>query len=292
MTHDLVLGDYAYSSWSLRGWLLLARFGLPYRVRLLDFDSETSVAQQLADLAPARTVPVLITPEGVAVSDSLAMAEELATRHPEAGIWPTDARARATARTLAAEMHSGFGALRGDCPMNLRMAYAGVTPSQAVLDDLARIETLWQHARATCALLGPWLCGDYSAADAFFAPVAARIAGYGLPVSEAARAYVAAHLADPAFRRWRAMGLVRGATLARYAKPYDAAPWPGPLPRPARAVAAGTPENTACPYSGDPVTDLMETEGRIFGFCNPFCRDKTVADPDAWPAFVALRDGP
>ncbi|MGR3546104.1 MAG: glutathione S-transferase [Roseovarius sp.] len=291
MTYDLILGDYAYSSWSLRGWLLLARFGLPYRVRLLDFDAEASVAQQLADLAPARTVPVLVTPEGVAVSDSLAMAEELASRHPEAGIWPTDPRARATARTLAAEMHSGFGALRGDCPMNLRTAYAGVTPAQAVLNDLARIETLWQHARATCTPNGPWLCGDYSAADAFFAPVAARIAGYGLPVSEAARAYVAAHLNDSAFRRWRAMGLVRGATLARYAKPYATAPWPGPVPRPARAVSAGTPENAACPYSDDPVTDLMESEGRIFGFCNPFCRDKTVADPDAWPAFVALRDG-
>lgn len=291
MTYDLILGDYAYSSWSLRGWLLLARFGLPYRVRLLDFDAAAGVAEQLADLAPARTVPVLVTPEGVAVSDSLAMAEELASRHPEAGIWPTDPRARATARTLAAEMHAGFGALRGDCPMNLRTAYVGVTPSQAVLSDLARIEILWQHARATCAPAGPWLCGEYSAADAFFAPVAARIAGYGLQVSEHARAYVAAHLGDPAFRRWRAMGLVRGATLARYAKPYATASWPGPAPRPARAVTEGIPENTACPYSGDPVTDLMESEGRIFGFCNPFCRDKTVADPDAWPAFVALRDG-
>jgi glutathione S-transferase len=291
MSYDLILGDYAYSSWSLRGWLLLARFGVPYRVRLLDFDAEASVAQQLADLAPARTVPVLVTPEGVAVSDSFAMAEELASRHPEAGIWPKDARARATARTLVAEMHAGFGALRGDCPMNLRTAYSGVTPSAAVLLDLARIETLWQHARATCAPTGPWLCGDYSAADAFFAPVAARITGYGLPVSEDARAYVAAHLADPAFRRWRAMGLVRGATLARYAKPYATVPWPGPVPRPARAVAEGTPENMSCPYSGDPVTDLMESEGRIFGFCNPFCRDKTAADPDAWPAFVALRDG-
>lgn len=290
MTYDLILGDYAYSSWSLRGWLLLNRFGLPYRVRVLDFDAEASVAEQMADLAPARTVPALITPEGAIVSDSLAMAEELATRHPKAGLWPTDPRARATARTLAAEIHSGFGALRGDCPMNLRTAYSGVTPSAAVLADVARIETLWQYARATCAPSGPWLCGGYSAADAFFAPVAARIAGYGLPVSEGARAYVSAHLADPAFRRWRAMGLVRGATLARYAKPYVATEWPGPAPRPARAIESGTPENTACPYSGDPVTDLLESEGRIFGFCNAFCRDKTAADPDAWPAFTALRD--
>ncbi|WP_297774462.1 glutathione S-transferase [uncultured Roseovarius sp.] len=291
MTYDLILGDYAYSSWSLRAWLLFNRFGLPYRVRILDFKAEASVAEQMADLAPARTVPTLITPEGAVVSESLAIAEELASRHPEAGIWPTDPRARATARTLAAEMHSGFAALRGECPMNLRRAYSGFAPSDAVHADLARLEVLWDHARATCAPPGPWLCGDYGAVDAFFAPVAARIAGYGLPVSEAARAYVAAHLGDPAFRRWRAMGLVRGASLARYAKPFDVTAWPGPAPRPARAVESGTPENQACPYSGDPVTDLMEGEGRIFGFCNPFCRDKTVADPDAWPAFTAMRDG-
>lgn len=291
MTYDLILGDYAYSSWSLRGWLLLNRFGLPYRVRILDFDAVASVAEQMADLAPARTVPTLITPEGAVVSDSLAMAEELATRHPDAGIWPADPRARAIARTLAAEMHSGFGALRSDCPMNLRTAYRGVEPSAAVQADVERLETLWHHARETCAPNGPWLCGEYSAADAFFAPVAARIAGYGLPGSEPVRAYVAAHLNDPAFRRWRAMGLVRGATLSRYAKPFATTDWPGPTPRPARAVKDGTPENTACPYSGDPVTDLMESEGRIFGFCNPFCRDKTMVDPDAWPAFTAMRDG-
>lgn len=290
MTYDLILGDYAYSSWSLRGWLLLDRFGLPYRTRLLDFNAEASVAEQLADLAPARTVPTLVTPEGAIVSDSLAIAEELANRHPEAGLWPADPRARATARTLAAEMHSGFAALRAACPMNLRTAYKGVTPSEAVRADLERIETLWNHARAACRSSGPWLCGDYSAVDAFFAPVAARIAGYGLPVSESAAAYAAAHLADPAFRRWRAMGLVRGATLAWYAKPHATTVWPGPVGGPARALDAGTPENAACPYSGKPVTHLMQYEGRTFGFCNAFCRDKTVADPEAWPAFTALMD--
>lgn len=290
MTYDLILGDYAYSSWSLRGWLLLDRFGLPYRTRLIDFNANASVAEQLADVAPGRTVPTLVTPEGTIVSDSLAIAEELASRHPEAGLWPNDPRARATARTLTAEMHSGFAALRGDCPMNLRTGYTGVTPSEPVLADLARIETLWTHARATCGSSGPWLCGDYSAADAFFAPVAARIAGYGLPVSESAAAYVAAHLADPAFRRWRAMGLVRGATLTRYAKPHATTTWPGPVVRPARALDTGTPENAACPYSGNPVTHLMEYEGRTFGFCNGFCRDKTAADPEAWPAFTALMD--
>ncbi|WP_294611971.1 glutathione S-transferase N-terminal domain-containing protein [uncultured Roseovarius sp.] len=290
MTYQLILGDFAYSSWSLRGWLLLDRFGLPYETRLLDFNAAASVADQLADVPPARTVPTLITPEGAVVSESLAMAEELASRHPEAGLWPGDPLARATARTLAAEMHAGFTTLRNDCPMNMRLAYRGVSPSAALLADLARLDLIWDHARSATRPAGPWLCGDYSAADAFFAPVAARIAGYSLPVSDSARAYVTAHLNDPAFRRWRAMGLVHGGHLDRYARDHATTDWPGPAPRPAKALDTGTPENDRCPYSGNPVTHLMQTEGRIFGFCNAFCRDKTTADPDAWPAFTALRD--
>lgn len=289
MTYDLVLGDYAYSSWSLRGWLLFEHFHLPRRVEKVNFKLG-SVPAQMPDWAPATTVPAMRTPEGAIVTDSIAIAEELATRHPGAGLWPSDPKARAIARSVTAEMHSGFGALRSDCPMNLRLAYTGVTPSDAVQAELRRLELIWDHARSACAPDGPWLCGDYSVADAFYAPVAARIAGYGLDVSPSAEAYVAAHLADPAFRRWRAMGLVRGETLNRYAKPFGTVDWPGPAPRPAHAVESGEPENTACPYSGDPVTHLMQSEGRIFGFCNAFCRDKTVPDPDAWTDFVAMRD--
>lgn len=287
MTYQLFLGDYAYSSWSLRGWLLFEKFGISRNQTVVDF-SGTSVAEQMPQCAPARTVPTMITPEGAVVSDSLAIAEELASRHPDAGLWPTEAKARATARTLAAEMHSGFTALRSDCPMNLRVSYEDAAPSEAVLADLARLETIWSYARDTCAASGPWLCGDYSAADAMFAPVAARIAGYNLPVGEAAQAYVAAHLADPAFRRWRAMGMVHGAHLPWYAKDFATRIWPGPNPLEAKAIAEGMPENTHCPYSGKPSTHLMALQGRNFGFCNAFCRDKTVADPEAWPAFMAL----
>jgi glutathione S-transferase len=244
------------------------------------------VADQLQPYRPARTVPTLITPDGAIVSDSLAIAEELAARHPEAGIWPRDALARATARSLAAEMHAGFSALRSACPMALRVAYVGFEPAPEVRADLARIEEIWAHARGH-AEMGPWLLGAYSAADAFFAPVAARIATYGLPVGPAARAYVDAHLADAAFRRWRAMGLVRGADLPWYAKDLPHRPWPGPEPRPTRS-AEGPSENAACPYSGTPVAHFLEMDGRVFGFCNAFCRDKTMADPEAWPAFMAL----
>lgn len=225
MTYTLYLGDPAYSSWSLRAWLLFEKAGLPRREHFVDFNTGP-VAAQLAALSPARTVPTLVLPDGTVLSESLAIAEELATRHPDAGLWPEDPAARAIARNLAAEMHSGFETLRAYCPMNLRTAYRDVPVPKAVQADLDRITLLWDHARSATASITPWLCGPYSIADAFFAPVAARIAGYGLPVPESAAAYVAAQMADPAFRGWRALSLSTGAPLARYARSYPTVAWP------------------------------------------------------------------
>ena len=287
MTYDLVIGDRGYSSWSLRGWLLLDAFGIPVRTISARLYTD-ELPNLLKDFHPARTAPTLRTPDGVVVPESLAIAEELASRHPEAGLWPTDPKARAIARVLAAEMHAGFGALRSYCPMNLRVSYTDCSPPPEVLADLDRLQVIWDWARAQTGAEGDWLCGAYSAADVFFAPVAARIAGYNLPVGAAAQAYVAAHLAHPSFRRWRAMGLVDGADQEFYRRDYPQRPWPGPAPLPARAVDGSAAENTACPYSGKPVTHVLELAGRRFGFCNAFCRDKTVADPEAWPKFRAL----
>ena len=226
MTYHLILGDYAYSSWSLRGWLLFEKFGIPRRETLLNFFDEAGVAAQMADHAPAKTVPTLVTEDGIAISDSIAIAEELASRHPDAGLWPSNPKHRAVARTLAAEMHSGFTALRGDCPMNLRTAYADSQPSSAVLEDVARLETIWSWARDMCDTKGQWLCGDFCVADVFFAPVAARLAGYSLPMSDMAQAYVNSHLTDPAFQKWRALGLEIGDTLPWYKKDYPTKDWP------------------------------------------------------------------
>ncbi|KNG94974.1 glutathione S-transferase [Pseudaestuariivita atlantica] len=290
MTYILHIGDYAYSSWSLRGWLMLHRFGLDFETRLVDFNAET-VAAQMARLAPARTVPCLEASDGSVMSDTLAMAEELATRHPDIAFWPSAPRARAAARSLVAEMHSSFSDLRSDCPMNLRASYSGFSPSDGVLSDLERICTLWSHAHGMAEGDGPWLFGAYTLTDAFYAPVAARIATYDLPVDDAAARYVAAHLADPAFRRWRALGLVVGDTLPWYAMDHAPRPWPGPSARAAHAVEHGPAVNETCPYSGKPVTHFLEMEGKTYGFCNATCRDKTVADPDAWPAFTALASG-
>ncbi|WP_172298791.1 glutathione S-transferase N-terminal domain-containing protein [Pseudoruegeria sp. HB172150] len=287
MTYDLFIGDRAFSSWSLRGWLMFEGFGLPVRTHMVGLYSGT-FAEDLAPLAPARLVPVMRTPEGTVIGDTLAMAETLNERHPDSGLWPADPAARGFARWMVAEMHSGFTALRGDCPMQLLYQYQGFQPSDAVLADLDRIETLWSLARSRHGTDTPWLFGPYSLADVFFAPVAARVAGYGLPVSAEARAYVDAQLSDPAFRRWRAMGMTVKYDPVPYAKDMPTGPWPGPEPLPARAVDAGPSVNDACPYSGKPVTDYLELGGKIFGFCNPGCRDKTVQDPEAWPKFMAI----
>lgn len=286
MTYDLAIGDRSYSSWSLRGWLLFEKFGIPVRCHSGVLYTE-DFRRLLADFAPAHLVPAMRTPEGEVVGDTLAIAETLAERHPEARLWPEDSAARAMARSMAAEVHSGFAALRGDCPMNLLLSYEDSAPRSAVLDDLARIEALWSRARDRFGAGGPWLFGRYTAADAFFAPVAARIATYNLPVSAAALAYAQAHLADPSFRRWRAMGKAQNLIQPSYAKPYTERPWPGPAPL-AAVEATGPSVNDACPYSGKPVTHFLAAGGKVWGFCNAFCRDKTLADPEAWPAFMAM----
>ena len=287
MTYTLAIGDRGYSSWSLRGWLLFDAFGLPVSTRLARLYTD-ELPTLLKEFFPARTAPALLFPDGLAIGESLAIAEELASRHPEAGMWPADPKARAVARMLASEMHAGYTAVRNFCPMNLRTSYESCNPPADVLADLDRVQLMWAWARETTGATGDWLCGAYSIADVFFAPLATRIATYNLPVGPEAAAYVAAHLAHPSFRRWRAMGLVDGADQPFYRRDYPQRPWPGATPLPARAVEGTEAENTACPYSGKPVSHVLELDGRRFGFCNAFCRDKTVADPEAWPKFIAL----
>ena len=217
MTYKLYIGDRTFSSWSLRGWLMLEKFGLPYEAHMVGLYSGTMKAD-LAHLAPARTVPAMQTALGHVLTDSLAMAETLVENHPDTNLYPKDPAARALARSITAEMHSGFGALRDACPMMLAFVWEGFVPSASVLKDLQRIEDLWSLARTRHGEHGPWLFGEYSLADVFYAPVAMRIAAYGLPVSEAAQTYVAAHLNDPAFGKWR---------TAAMNETYD--PWPYPL---------------------------------------------------------------
>lgn len=225
MTYDLLIGDRSYSSWSLRGWLLFAKFGVDVTVH----DTRFYIPQFQEDLklfAPALTVPVMRLPDGAVVMDSLAIAETLAERHPDKGYWPDAPASRALARGMVAEMHSGYGALRSACPMNLRQSFIDFPVSDKVASDLARIETLWAAAREF-ATKGPWLFGRYSIVDAFFAPVAARIAGYGLPVGDTAKTYIVETISDPLFLEWRRRGL-QDAPQSKYDLPYAAGKWPGP----------------------------------------------------------------
>ena len=225
MTYDLYFGDPSFSSWSLRGWLMFEKFGIPHRPHMISIYDGTMKAT-LKDLAPARLMPLMRTPEGTLIGDTLAIAETLAERHPDKGLWPTEPAARGLARWMVAEMHSGFGALRSACPMQLLHVYEGLTITDALLADLARLEELWGMARSRHGAEGPWLFGAYSLADAFYAPVAARIAGYDLKVGKVAADYVAQTLNDPEFRRWRAMGLAHSYDPVPYAMDLPHRSWP------------------------------------------------------------------
>lgn len=226
MTYDLFIGDRLFSSWSLRGWLMLEKFGLPYQTHMIGLYSGT-MTQDMERLAPARLVPTLRTPEGTVIGESLAMAETLAERHPDAGLWPRDRAARATARWVCAEMVAGFAALRDQCPMQLLHCYEGFEPAAQTVADLSRIEQLWDHARAVSGATSGPLFGTYSLADVFYTPVAARIAGYGLPVTERGWDYCMYLLDGPAFRTWREAALRVTYDPFPYPQDLNTRPWPG-----------------------------------------------------------------
>lgn len=289
MTYKLAIGDRQYSSWSLRGWLMFDAFDIDHQTQVVDLYSNNFQRQMAKDFAPARQVPAMMLPDGGVIWDSLAMGEELASRHPDKPLWPTDPNLRGLGRSLAAEMHAGLMGLRSECPMNLGKAYISFTVSDAVAADLQRLEMIWSHAFGYHD--GPWLCGDYSLADVFYAPVAARIATYDLPVSQTAQGYVDQHLNHPSFRRWRAMSHAAKSAQDEYVMSLNTRNWPGPEIEPALRLDgdhSASSENSTCPYSGKPVTDFLEFRGKVYGFCNPFCRDKTLFDPFAWPKFTAL----
>lgn len=298
MTYRLFIMSRAYSSWSLRGWLMLEAFGLPCQVVHADWPGPEWDAI-VPQIAPARTVPALRIgdeADGIMVWDSLAIAEELAARHPEAGHWPTDPAARAAARSIAAEMHSGFSALRKECPMNIRRRYRNFEPSAETLADVERVRALWDWARKRFGGGGPYLFGaKFTAADAFYLPLASRLVTYGLPRGPEDDAYIDALHRLPAFRRWRAMAYANPVENPVYEPPLERVPGygPGAEPLPARAIdpsEGASSVNAACPYSGKPVRpdSLAEIDGVVVGYCNTFCRDKSVADAEAWPATAKL----
>jgi glutathione S-transferase len=208
---QLVIGNKNYSSWSMRPWVLMKGLGLPFDEIRLSFNAGTgdAYAAVVRPYSPAGRVPVLID-DGYAVWDSLAITEYLHEKFPAAGVWPDERKLRARARSVCAEMHAGFSALRSACPMNVEAALpeagARVWAEQPALrQDVARIESIW--AAALAASGGPFLFGAFGAADAYYAPVASRLRTYALPVSEATRRYGDRLLAAPGPASWIADAL-------------------------------------------------------------------------------------
>ena len=213
----LVIGNKNYSSWSLRPWLAMKQTGIPLveqRIALYQPDSRRRVLEH----SPSGKVPVL-KDGATTVWDSLAILEYLAEVFPDRGLWPQNAAARASARSMSAEMHSGFTALRARMPMNLRNSYPGRGLTPEVEADIARIVRLWTECRATAS--GPFLFGHFCIADAMFAPVATRFVTYGVKLPPACQRYVETLIALPALQLWYADARAEREALEEYDRMYS-----------------------------------------------------------------------
>ncbi len=203
----LTIGNKNYSSWSMRPWVLLTQAGIPFdevMVRFDSFDAGSAFKQAVGAQNPVGKVPVLVD-DGFAVWDTLAIAETLAERFPEKQLWPADRQARARARSVCAEMHSGFGALRSACPMNIEASLPDIgalalRDQAAVRADLARLVAMWSELLAQHG--GPMLFGAFTVADAYFSPVVMRIRTYALPVPPPVAAYIERICALPGVKAW------------------------------------------------------------------------------------------
>jgi glutathione S-transferase len=202
----LVIGNKNYSSWSLRPWIAMKVFGLPFEEEVVFLDKPDTKARIL-EFNPAGKVPCLVD-GAVTVWDSLAILEYLAEQEPR--LWPAERAARARARALAAEMHSGFPSVRSHMPMNVRHRFPGKGRNAEVDAELRRIESIWAEAK------GPFLFGSFCATDAMFAPVVLRFRTYEPPLSAASRAYLGAMLALPAMGEWIAAAGREAEAMPKY----------------------------------------------------------------------------
>lgn len=194
----LIFANKNYSSWSLRAWLVLKHFGIPFDEEMVLLSGE-GWQENIRKKSPTGKVPLLIDGD-VVVPETTAIIEYLNDKCPAKGIWPSNRVERALARAAAAEMHGGFTALRNAAPMNLKASHPGKVDLDEVAGDLKRIERLWGELITRSG--GPYLFGQFTAADAMFAPVATRIRTYELPVTDLAMEYVEAIYALPAFQEW------------------------------------------------------------------------------------------
>ena len=200
MPLKLVLANKAYSSWSLRPWILLAHFKIPFEEIVIPLDLPQTRPAILKH-SPTGRVPALVD-GAITIWESLAILEYLGEKYPDKAIWPKAKAARAHARAISAEMHAGFQPLRQQCPMNFRRPVGAIAFSAETRADIARIEAAWARARQHFGKAGPFLFGRFCAADAIFAPVGSRLHVYDAPVNKATRAYMSAMSALPAWKAW------------------------------------------------------------------------------------------
>jgi glutathione S-transferase len=215
----LVIGNKNYSSWSFRPWLAMKVAGIAFEETVISFDAPDFKSRVTA-LSGAGKVPILIDGEA-RVWESLAILEYLAEKFPAAALWPRSAAARAHARSAASEMHAGFMALRRQTPMNVRRPVRRRALDLEAVGDVARIDALWNECRARFGSSGPFLYGAFSAADAMYAPVIWRLHTYAIEVSAAARDYMGAIMALPAWMEWR-----EAARREPWIIPHDEIDWP------------------------------------------------------------------
>jgi len=216
MTLTLVIGNKNYSSWSMRPWLALRANNIPFEEVFIPLYTDNPAdKQRILSFSRAGKVPALIDGD-ITVWDSLAIIEYLAERFPEAKLWPEDRAMRAHARSISAEMHSGFMALRNECGMNLHRPVGAVALSADAKANIARVEEVWRDCRQRYARSGPFLFGAFTGADAMYAPVVHRFRTYAIDVGAEAKAYMETMMALPAFREWTEAGLAETIRIEKF----------------------------------------------------------------------------
>ncbi|SES63159.1 glutathione S-transferase family protein [Thorsellia anophelis] len=197
--YTLVLANKRYSSWSMRVWLLMKEFDIPFKEELIRFDSP-DFASRVSDYSLTKKVPLLLD-ESLVISDTLAIVEYLAESHAELAIWPTDKQKRAKARSLCAQMHAGYSLLRNECPMQFDKVYKRFTPSELLRKEIASFSSIFLEALSQSD--GDFLFGEYSAADAYYAPFLSRFDSYLLPLDDRINAYYAKVKMTKSYQNWQ-----------------------------------------------------------------------------------------
>jgi glutathione S-transferase len=215
MALTLVIGNKNYSSWSMRPWLVLRASNIAFEEVFIPLYTGDADKQRILALTHSGKVPALIDGD-VTVWDSLSIIEYLAERFAEKQLWPEDRAARAHARSISAEMHSGFAALRNQCGMNLHRPVGAIALSAEARADIARIQQIWIECRERYGTSGPFLFGSFGAADAMFAPVVHRFRTYAIELAPGARSYMATMMSLPAFQEWTRAGLAETIVIEKF----------------------------------------------------------------------------